>query len=198
MSKTVKIIIAAAVVVVAIIAVLVGVFAINNNAKPASNLSVSSAEDLTALVDKIYEGITIEMPMLQTMPLEATDVDTVKSFTGLDSAESIEYLVASEPMMTSQAYSLVLVKVKDGVNANDLAKKMNENIDARKWICVTAEKVYTAASGDVICLVMSNADTAKTVYDSFKTIAGSVSEEYERTVEEPELPEDMLPGQEVY
>lgn len=193
MSKTVKIIIAIAA-VVAIIAVLVGVLAINNS-KTKSNLNVSSAEDLTALVDKIYEGVSIEMPMLMTMPVDTTDADAVKAYTGLDSAENIEYAVASEPMMSSQAYSLVLVKVKDGVDADAVAKTMNENIDERKWICVTAEKIYTATSGNVICLVMSNPDTAKTVYDSFKTLAGSVEAEYERTAETPEMPEDMLPGQ---
>ena len=112
--------------------------------------------------------------------------------TGLENTDDVEYVVASEPMMTSQAYSLVLVKVKDGVDANSVAKSMNENVDERKWICVTAEKIYTAASGNVICLVMSNPETAKAVYDSFKTVAGSVGKEYERSAEEIELPEDML------
>ena len=42
---------------------------------------------------------------------------------------------------------------------------------------------------------MSNADTAKTVFESFKTIAGGIGEEFERTAEEPEMPEDFLPGQ---
>lgn len=190
MSKTVKIIIVVAL-VIALVAV-VGGFLMMKNSKPASNLSVNSAEDLTALVDQIYSNVSIEMPMLQTMPLETTDADMVKSFTGLDSAEDIEYLVASEPMMSSQAYSLVLVKVKDGVDADAVAKTMNENIDARKWICVTAEKVYTVASGDVVCLVMSNEETANTVYESFKTLAGAVEQEYVRIEAEPELPEDML------
>ncbi len=190
MNKTTKIILA--VVVVAFVAI-VGVILMMNS-KPASNLSVKSAEDLTALVDKIYEGVSIEMPMLMTMPVDTTDVDAVKSFTGLDSAENIEYAVASEPMMSSQAYSLVLVKVKDGVDADSVAKSMNENVNERKWICVTAEKIYTVASGNVVCLVMSNEQTAKTVYDSFKALAGSVGEEIERTAEEPEMPEDMLPG----
>lgn len=190
MSKTTKIILA--VVAVAVVA-LVGVILMMNS-KPSSNLSVNSAEDLTALVDQIYEGVSIEMPMLMTMPVDTTDADAVKAFTGLDSAENIEYAVASEPMMNAQAYSLVLVKVKDGVDADAVAKTMNENIDERKWICVTAEKIYSVASGDVVCLVMSNEQTAKTVYDSFKTLAGSVGEEIERTAEEPEMPEDMLPG----
>ena len=187
MNKTVKIIIGVA---VAVVVILVAIFAFGS--KSASNLKISSAEDLTALVDQIYEGVSTEMPMLMTMPVDTTDADAVNAFTGLESAENIEYAVASEPMMTSQAYSMVLVKVKAGADVKSIAKTMNEKVNERKWICVTAEKIYTAVSGDVICLVMSNADTAKTVLDSFKTIAGSIGEEYERTAEEPELPEDML------
>lgn len=195
MNKTVKIIIAVAVVVVALIAVLVGAFAFGS--KSSSNLKINSAADLTALVDQIYSGVSIEMPMLMTQELDMTDAETVKYFTGLENIDDVEYVVASEPMMTSQAYSLMLVKVKDGVDADAIAKTMNENVDERKWICVTAEKIYSVASGDVVCLVMSNADTAKTVYDSFKTIAGGIGQEFERTAEEPEMPEDMLPGSEI-
>ena len=194
MSKTVKIIIAVAVVLLAVIAVLVGIFAFGNS-KPASNLNVSSADDLTSLVDQIYSGVSIEMPMLMTMPVDTADAESVKYMTGLENAENIEFAVVSEPMMSSQAYSMVLVKAKDGADVDAMAKSMNENINERKWICVTAEKIYTATSGNVICLVMSNPDTAKTVYDSFKTLAGSVEAEYERTAETPEMPEDMLPGQ---
>lgn len=190
MNKTVKIIIAVAVVLVTVVAILVGVFAFSS--KPKSNLTVNSVADLTTLVDQIYAGVSIEMPMLMTQELDMTDVETVKYFTGLENVDNVEYVVASEPMMTSQAYSLMLVKVKDGADANSVAKTMNENVDERKWICVTAEKIYSVASGDVVCLVMSNADTAKTVFESFKTLAGSVGEEFERTAEEPELPEDML------
>lgn len=166
--------------------------AAKNDKSKASNLTVNSAEDLSALVDQIYAGVSIEMPMLMTQELDMTDVETVKYFTGLENVDDVEYVVASEPMMSSQAYSLMLVKVKDGVDADAVAKTMNENVDERKWICVTAEKIYSVASGDVVCLVMSNADTAKTVYESFKTLAGSVGEEFERTAEETELPEDML------
>jgi len=192
MSKTVKIIIA----VVAILAVAaVIVILMQRDSKPASNLTINTAEDLTSLVDQIYEGISIEMPMLMTMPVDTADADSVKYLTGLENGDNVEFAVVSEPMMSSQAYSMVLVKAKDGADVDAMAKSMNENVDERKWICVTAEKIYTATSGSVICLVMSNPDTAKTVYDSFKTLAGSVQKEYERTAETPEMPEDMLPGQ---
>ena len=194
MNKTVKIIIAVAIVAVVVVAILL---ATSNIAKPTSNLIVSSVDDLTALVDKIYEGVSIEMPRVMTMPIDTTDADAIKAFTGLDTDNEIEYGVVSEPMMSSQAYSLVLVKVKDGFNADEVAETMNKEINERKWICVTAEKIYSVASGDVVCLVMTNEETAKSVFESFKAIAGSVGQVYERTAEEPEMPEDMLPGSSV-
>ena len=195
MNKIVKIVIA---IIVAIVIIMgVNLFR-NSSPKQKSNLNINNNDDLVSLINQIYEGVTIEMPKLQTQALDVTDANMVKTFTGLDSTENIENLVVSEPLMSSQAYSLVLVKVKDGANINEMAKAMNENIDVRKWICVSAEKVYTATSGNVICLVMTNADTAKVVYDSFKAIAGGIDKEYERTVEEPvfpteetEIPEDV-------
>lgn len=195
MNKIVKIVIA---IIVAIVIIMgVNLFR-KSSPKQKSNLNINNNDDLVSLINQIYEGVTIEMPKLQTQALDVTDANMVKTFTGLDSTENIENLVVSEPLMSSQAYSLVLVKVKDGANINEMAKAMNENIDVRKWICVSAEKVYTATSGNVICLVMTNADTAKVVYDSFKAIAGGIEKEYERTVEEPvfpteetEIPEDV-------
>ena len=83
--------------------------------------------------------------------------------------------------MSSQAYSLVLAKVKSGANASKIAETMKDNIDTRKWICVTAEKVYATSSGDVVFLVMTRTDLADAVYNSFKTLAGSVGTEFERT-----------------
>ena len=181
--------------------IIIGVVAVafmGGNSTPATNLDpITSSEDLTALIEKVYEGLEIEVPMLMSQEIDVTDSDMVAYVTGLENADDVEYAVVSEPMMSSQAYSLVLVKVKDGVDASKVAKEMNENIDNRKWICVTAEKVYSTSSGNVVCLVMSNEETAKAVYENFKTLAGTVGEEYERTAEEIELPEDMLPTDEI-
>ena len=179
-------------VVVAVLAVI-AIVVIAMNSKPKSNLDpITSAEDLTALVDKIYEGVEIEMPMVMSQALDVTQADMVNYMTGLENGENLEYVVVSEPLMSSQAYSLILAKVKEGVDPSKVAQEMNENINERIWICVTAEKIYATNSGDVVCLVMSNEETAKAVYENFKTLAGTVGEEFERTAEEPELPEDML------
>lgn len=189
MSKTTKIVIAVAVILV--VALLVGILIVKG-AKTTSGLNINNAQDLTALVDKIYDNVTVEMPDLETQEMDTTDADMVAMFTGLDSAENIEYLVVSEPLMSSQAYSLVLVKVKEGADANSIAQTMNDNINMAKWVCVSAEKVYTTTSGDIICLVMSDEEKAKNVYDSFKTLAGSVGQEYEKEEEEIELPPEII------
>ena len=98
-----------------------------------SNLpQIASVEDLSGLVDKIYDGLEFPLQSVQTQTIDLSDSDFVNMITGLENGNDFEYLVASEPMMSSQAYSLVLAKVKDGVNANEIAKKMQENINTIK------------------------------------------------------------------
>ena len=187
MNKTVKIILIA-IVVVALVIIAVLIF----NKKPKTNLEpITSGDDLVALVDKIYEGQGELYSSLMTQEIDVTDNDNVPYYTGLENGENLEYLVVSEPMMMSQAYSLILAKVKDGVDANVVAKEMSDNIDTRKWICVTAEQLYATSSGDVVFLIMTNEEMATPIYEKFKTLAGNVTEVYEKTEEEIQLPEDM-------
>lgn len=191
MKKTVQIVVA--VVVVAIIAVS-AVIIVSMNSKSKTELKpINTSEDLSALIEKIYEGQDKGMipSTVLTQIVDTTDEETVRYVTGLDSAKDVDFVAVSEPMITSQAYSLVLVKVKDGVNANEIAKTMSENINTRKWICVSAEKLYATSSGNVVFLVMSNLETAKSVYERFKALAGTVGEVYEKTEEEAELPPEM-------
>ena len=149
-----------------------------------SNLgTIETSEDLSKLVDKLYEKEENLLPSLQTQEVDISDDEMVKFITGLDNGKDLEFVVVSEPMMSSQAYSLILAKVKDGVSANDIAKSMHEKVDARKWICVTAEKVYATSSNDIVMVIMSSEDMAKPIYEKFKTLAGTVGQEYERAGE---------------
>ena len=191
MKKTTKIMIVA--IVIILIMVIIGI-ALFTNKKPKTNLeAINSAEDLSALVNKVYEGQEGNIPSsLQTQIIDTTDDMAVKMVTGLENANDLEYVVASEPMITSQAYSLVLAKVKNGKNADEIAKQMSENVDQAKWICVSAEKVYATSSGDIVFLVMSSEKTAKPIYEKFKTLAGNIGKEYEKTEEQIELPDEMF------
>ena len=183
MKKEIIIIVA----ILVLIAIAIGIIFMNNKSK--TNLKpIESAQDLSSLIDEVYEGQKGLLSSLNTQIIDVTDANAVKYTTGLENGDELQYIVVSEPMMSSQAYSFVLVKVKDGVDANSIAKSMSEQVDTAKWICVSAEKLYATSSDDVVCLVMSSEEKAKPIYEKFKTLAGTIGEEYTKTEEISELP----------
>lgn len=167
------------------------VLAINAN-KPKSNVQITSAEDMQNLVNTVYTGLEDNLPpTLNTQIVDVNNADVLKSFTGLTSNENIDAVVASEPMIGAQAYSFVLVKVKDGADADSIAKEMSENIDTRKWICVQAEKLYATSVDNLVVLVMSSDEWATPVYNKVKEVLGAHNEEYTK-VNSDEFAEDGL------
>ena len=177
--------------IIAVITVIViAVLALVLNTGAKSNLNVNSVQDLNTLVDNIYKGVTVEMPGVLTQEIDITDKDMVSYVTGLTDGSQLEYLVVSEAMI-SQAYSMVIAKVKPGVNASKVAETMKDNIDTRKWICVSAEQLYSTNSGDVVFLVMTNKDLADNIFSSFKNLAGGIGKTFEKVEQQAELPADM-------
>lgn len=187
--KHIMFIVIAIIVIALIIAGIV--FAIYNN-KPKSNVQISSTEDMQNLINKVYEGLENNLPpTLNTQVVDVSNIDVLKSFTGLTSNEDVDMAIVSEPMIGSQAYSFVLVKVKDGADADKVAKEMSENIDTRKWICVQAEKLYATSVDNLAVLVMSSDEWATPVYNKVKEILGAHNEEYTK-VNSEELPDGGL------
>ena len=86
--------------IVIVIAVVVGVVLFLNNSKPKSNLpEITSGEDLVALVNKIYEGKTENLPMLDTQVLDFVNTpETAQYATDIEDFSNIEYAVASLPI----------------------------------------------------------------------------------------------------
>jgi len=83
-------------------------------------------------------------------------------------------------MMGAQAYSLVVVKVKDAADAETVAKEMMNGIDQRKWICVEADDLRVAAAGDTAVLMMVSSEhadvvTAADITDAFGAVAGGLA-----------------------
>lgn len=192
MNKTVKTVLIVLGIVVLAVAILFAIFKFNGKTKTSLN-EVKSGDDLVALVEEIYKGQDNLFSSLETAQIDVTDVDTVAFNTGLVNGDNLEYLAVSQPLMSSQAYELVLAKVKPGVDANTVAKEMSENINMNKWVCVSANKLYATSSGDIVFLVMAGeAEMATPVYEKFKSLAGSVNEVYEKDAEEIELPPEIL------
>ncbi len=149
-----------------------------NAAEPSQTPSAKPAltMDLTQIMDKIYENKKVELN-LATIPVDLTDVDAVTAYTGLKDASKIKEVVVSEPMMGSQAYSLVLVRTNDSADAEAVADEMKTGIDPRKWICVEADDLKVATYGDVVMLIMVSTQLADTVtadeiVNAFQTVAG--------------------------
>lgn len=181
-------------IIVLAVIVILGVVFINLNKNETSESTIKNSEDMINMVNSIYQNINEELPSLETMAIDINNLDDVTSYTGLKSNKDIEELVISVPMMNAQAYSLAVIKVKDNANIESLKQEMLDNINMHRWICVSAEKLYITNNGNIIFLVMSDKDTAKVVYDGFKSyVNNKIGKELEKTNEEEdiELPPEM-------
>ena len=132
------------------------------------------------------------LPELETEEIDVSNSDLVTSYTGIQSTGNVESLVVLEPLMSSQAYSAVALKVKSNANIETVKEEILNNVDMRKWICVSAEKLYVTNYNNIIFFVMSDEDWATATYNSFKEYVGNeIGKELQKSGEEDiELPEE--------
>ena len=156
--------------------------------------SLETTKDIIKMINSINKDNKNVLPELETMKINVKNIDEVTSYTGLTSNDDIESIVVSVPLITSQAYSVAVVKVKDTANVEKIKQEMLDNIDMGRWICVSAEQLYITNSGNVIFFVMTDKDIAKAVYDDFKKyVNNEIGKELEKTNDEGsiELPPEM-------
>ena len=110
-----------------------------------------SLEDIMV---KVYEKLPEDKTPMMLMNTEVTD-ENVEYYLGTSDIEYEEAL-ASESGTGSIAHSVVLVRVKDTANIEEIKTKIKDNVDARKWICVQAENVVVKNKGNLIILIMTN------------------------------------------
>ena len=124
---------------------------------------------------KVMEIAPVEF-MGTVLPVDLADADATWYFTGLSDAAQITDVAVYEPMMGSQAFSLVMVRAAEGVDAKEVAQQMKDNIDPRKWICVGADEIMAAGYGDTVMFIMGDSQlglSAQTYVDAFKTVCGA-------------------------
>ena len=138
------------------------------------NTQDTADHELSSMIKEIYE---VKNPglMVADIPVDLSNSDSVKYYTGLSDASKIKEAVASEAMIGSQAYSLVLVQLNDEKDAETVADEMLKGIDARKWICVEADDLQVVGHDDVIMLFMVSSAlkenvTSKQMVDAFKEV----------------------------
>ena len=145
----------------------------------AATVPASVEGTMEELLNKVIEQRPVEF-MGGVFPIDLTDTSeeglwAVKSYTGLEDASQITEAAAYEPMIGSIAFSMVMVRTAEGVDAKAVAESMKSGVDPRKWICVEADDLLVAGCGDVVMLIMvaSTGDmTAQSFLDAFQSVAG--------------------------
>ena len=146
-------------------------------AKKEPAAAATAIEGTTAeIIDKIYANHAKMDLYVDTAPLDVTDDNAVTYNTGLASGEKISEGSISEAMM-SQAYSLVVLRLKSAADAPQIAKEIYDNVNTRKWICVEADTKTVMYSGDVVVLFMVDSTfddvaTTASIQEAFKTVSG--------------------------
>ena len=154
----------------------------------------NTTKDINDIINTINKNNKNVLPELETMKINVKNIDEVTSYTGLKTNDGIESITVSVPVMTAQAYSVAIVKVKDSADVEKIKQEMLDNIDMRRWICVSAEQLYITNSGNLIFSVMADKDIAETVYNDFKKyVNNNIGKELEKSNNEEniELPPEM-------
>ena len=129
---------------------------------PGDDTAAEPDTELSGMVDTIYEAYPVELMMMTTSAVDLSDESWCTYNTGLtaEQAALVDAGVLSESMTGSQAYSLVLLRVKDEADAQTIADAVLNNIQMNKWVCTMADKARVATFGDKVLFVMSNSELA--------------------------------------
>ena len=128
----------------------------------AENAQPAPDAELNDMVDEIYKLQPVDLMGMETTAIDLTDEIWYSYLAGLtaDNVSKVDAAVISESMTGSQAYSLVLARVKDPADAKEIATSMEDNIDLRKWVCVAADRARVVTFGDKVLFVMADSELA--------------------------------------
>ena len=132
----------------------------------------SSVNDILA---KVYYGVKDVYPQgLMSMHFEVKDGKHLvmgeempaeefgaflASFIGADAGEiGVTEAIVCEPMMSSKAHSVAVIRVKDGADVEFAKKEIKEKVNPAKWICVSVNplNVRVESIGNLILLAMDD------------------------------------------
>lgn len=164
-NKNKPLIIGVSLVVLVIILIVVIMFIFGKSKE--SDSKFKSSDDLKNMINSIYKDLGDTLPALDFQNIDSS-TESLKYYTGLSDGNNVDFFVVSEPLMNAQAYSLVVIKVKDTSKIETMKQEMYNNINMAKWLCVSAEKLYITNSDDIIFMVMARDNWATPVYNGFK------------------------------
>lgn len=149
---------------------LVGIIVLSAVACTTANEEVNVPEitgTLEEIMEQLYEGMAESKP--NTVITVVTD-ENMKYYLGTADVEFAE-AIASEPMISSIAHSVVILRVTEGTDIEDVKTKIKENVDGRKWICVGVEEdeIVVDSIGNLVVLIMDK--DYETIHQNFINLA---------------------------
>lgn len=143
----------------------------NPTENPGNTILDGDLEDILA---EIYNRAEVKETSKEFMEtgLQTVEITSENCEYHLGKAD-LEYkeAIASEPMISASAYSLCLVRAKEGTDIEKLKADIKENVNPYKWVCVGVqeENIIVDNIGDVVILIMSDYD-AQALHDAFLSL----------------------------
>lgn len=137
------------------------------DATPPATENPEVTGDLEELIGQIYSATDAEFP---NNAITAINDENIEYFLGTSDI-AYDEAIASEPMISSIAHSVVLLRATDGADIEDIKTKIKENADPRKWICVGVEEdeVIVDNIGNLVILIMDK--NSEALQQSFLALA---------------------------
>lgn len=145
------------------------------------------AEGDKAAIDGIMAGLTLENADAYAISGVMKD-EYFATTMGLSSDAGIVSGVQLAPMMMAQAYSLSIVTLEEGTDANTVAADFESNIDWRKWVCVAPEHALIAINGNQVLILLGSAE----VYDMTAAAITAAGWTTYTTLDNPDIQTDAV------
>lgn len=87
-------------------------------------------------------------------PIDMSSSDDMLYVLGVEKVTGMEKGAVMEPMMSSVAFSLVVLKFDNADNANSAAQTLYDAAPQQKWVCVLPEGVFTKVVNDTYLIVL--------------------------------------------
>lgn len=93
---------------------------------------------------------------LDGFTISQVEKDDYFAFTlGLSSGEGIAAGANCAPMMMTTAFSLVIVTLEEGTDAQSVCQDFEKTMDWRKWVCVAPSNAMIAQKGNQVLCIMA-------------------------------------------
>jgi len=134
----------------------------------SSNSSQNVEGSLEEIMASVYNGVDKNLSALNITEVTPENLSYYLGVKDLDYSEAI----ASEPVISVHAHSVVLARVNDVSKIEEIKSQIKANVNPRKWICVGIEdkNVIVDSIGDLVILIMDN-DYSKELHKNFKNLS---------------------------